>query len=216
MLPIVLALTTSLGYGTGDFLAGRVTQRLAPVLVVLYVQTVQSITVLMLALVTRQPLALPALLWSTGAGLLNAIGLILYYQALRIGRAGVVTPIVASSAVVPVVVSVAKGAIPSPLTLVGLLTVIIGIITSTLAAGNQNEEPEYPSPPCRGATRSLRKIRRVTWRPKICVVLAVSAALAFGIFFILVDQGSSVAGTGILWVMFGVQVGALPIASSVH
>ena len=73
MIPILLAFATSIGYSTGDFLAGRVSQRLAPALVVFYVQAVQSIAVFMLALVTRQTLVLSALLWGTGAGLLNLI-----------------------------------------------------------------------------------------------------------------------------------------------
>ncbi len=44
----------------------------------------------------------------------------------------------------------------------------------------------------------------------MCILLAVAAALAFGAFFVLFNQGSSVAGAGVLWVAFGVQLGALP------
>lgn len=210
MISILLAFVTSFGYGMGDFLAGRVAQRLAPALIVLYVQAVQSVAVLIIALVTRQPLALPALVWGIGAGLLNALGLMLYYQALKIGRAGVVAPLVASGAVVPVLVSIAQGTIPSLLTLAGLLSVLLGVVVSTLASGSHSAEPECPSPPCRGATRSLRQPRRVKWLPKLCIVMAVAAALAFGAFFVLFNQGSAVAGRGVLWVAFGVQLGALP------
>ncbi len=176
----------------------------------LYVQAVQSVAVLIIALVTRQPLALPALVWGIGAGLLNALGLMLYYQALRIGHAGVVAPLVASGAVVPVLVSIAQGTIPSLLTLAGLLSVLLGVVVSTLASGSHSAEPEYPSPPCRGATRTLRQPQRVKWLPKLCIVMAVAAALAFGAFFVLFNQRSTVAGRGVLWVAFGVQLGALP------
>lgn len=210
MLPILLAFTTSIGYGTGDFLAGRVARRLSPALIVLYIQSVQSILVLLLALLTRQPFTLSALLWGMGAGLLNAVGLLLYYQALKIGRAGVVAPIVASGAVVPIVVSILTGTIPSPLAIAGLFLVMAGIVISTLAVGSQPEEAECPSPPCRGVTRSVRRTVYTRWHPKPCVMLAIASALSFGVFFILVNQGSFVAGEGVLWVVLGVQVGTLP------
>ena len=130
-----------------------------------------------------------------------------YYQALKIGRAGVVAPLVASGAVVPIIVSIARGTMPSLLSLTGLFLVLIGVAISTLASGTRGEEPECPSPPCRGAIASRRQPRRLKWQPERCIVLAIAAALAFGTFFILFNQGSAVAGAGLLWVIFGVQVG---------
>lgn len=41
-------------------------------------------------------------------------------------------------------------------------------------------------------------------------MLAIASALSFGVFFILVNQGSFIAGEGVLWVVLGVQVGTLP------
>lgn len=210
MISILLALATSIGYGAGDFLAGRIAQRLAPALLVLYVQAVQSVVVLALAVVTQQPLALPALLWGFGAGLLNALGLILYYQALKIGRAGVVAPIVASGASVPIIISIVSGKIPSLLTLAGLLLVLSGVALSTLSSTSESEQLECASPTCRGATRTLRQNRHMKWQQKKSIVLAIAAALSFGAFFILFERGSAVAGDGVLWVAFGVQIGALP------
>lgn len=211
MLSILLALTTSLGYGTGDFLAGRLTQRLNSVLIVLYVQLLQSIIVLMLAWSTRQPFALDAFAWGIGAGFVNAIALILYYQALKVGQAGAVTPIVASGSVVPIVVSIVRGTILSLATLIGLLTVLIGIIISTLTTTSQYSEAECPSPPCRGALRIQRISPRSKWQPKICILLAMASALGFGVFSLLLEQGNSRADMGILWVTFGIQLGAVLI-----
>ena len=47
-------------------------------------------------------------------------------------------------------------------------------------------------------------------RPPVPVVLALVAAVLFGLFFIGVDLGGEAAGGGVLWVALGVQVGALP------
>lgn len=211
MLPILLALTTSIGYGTGDFLAGRLARRLAPVIIVLYIQLLQSVIVLALAWFTHQPLAWDAFAWGMGAGVVNAIALILYYQALRVGRAGVVTPIVAGGSIVPVVISIGRGTIPGVFTFIGLLAVIIGIIISTLATTNQYPEAECPSPPCRGAFRTQRTSPRLKWYPKICILLAIASALGFGVFSLLLEQGNTHANSGILWVAFGVQLGAMLI-----
>ena len=41
-------------------------------------------------------------------------------------------------------------------------------------------------------------------------MLALVAAVAFGLFFVGVDLGGAAAGGSVLWVALGVQVGALP------
>jgi drug/metabolite transporter (DMT)-like permease len=47
-------------------------------------------------------------------------------------------------------------------------------------------------------------------RPPVPVVLALVAAVLFGLFFVGVDLGSGAAGGSVLWVALGVQLGALP------
>jgi hypothetical protein len=68
MVSVLLALSTSLGYGAADFLAGWAARRIAPVLIVLYVQALQSVAVLFIALGTAQPLSGTALLWGLSGG----------------------------------------------------------------------------------------------------------------------------------------------------
>ena len=41
-------------------------------------------------------------------------------------------------------------------------------------------------------------------------MLALVAAVLFGLFFVGVDQGGAAAGGSVLWVALGVQLGALP------
>lgn len=139
-MAILLALAASIGYGASDFFAGRAFQRLTPVLVVLYVQAVQTIVVLFLALNTQQPFSFSALLWGVAAGVINAVSLILYYQALSNSPASIISPIVASSAIIPVLVSIVQGNIPTALTIVGLLTVLAGIIVCTSASGRDADQ----------------------------------------------------------------------------
>lgn len=213
MMAIFLALAASFGYEAGDFFAGRASQRLTPVLVVLYVQAIQIILVLVLALTAQQAFSFLALLWGAAAGVINAVALILYYQALSSSPAGIISPIVASAAAIPVLVSVVQGNIPTTLTVVGLLSVLVGIIVSTSASGrdaDQNQDSNAP-PPCRGFMFKNWQPRHFRWLPTTCIMFAIVSSFLFGLFFIVFERGSTIANVGIMWVTFGVQTGTIPI-----
>jgi drug/metabolite transporter (DMT)-like permease len=47
-------------------------------------------------------------------------------------------------------------------------------------------------------------------RPPVPILLALVAAVLFGLFFVGVDLGGGAAGGSVLWVALGVQLGALP------
>ena len=89
MTAILLALGSSVGYGVSDFLASRVARRVAPVLLVLYSQVLQSVVLLVAVVVFRQPYNAAALGWGTAAGVVGAAGLIAYYQALATGQTSI-------------------------------------------------------------------------------------------------------------------------------
>jgi drug/metabolite transporter (DMT)-like permease len=55
MTAILLALGSSVGYGVSDCLASRVAKRVAPVLLVLYSQVLQTAVLLVAVVVFRQP-----------------------------------------------------------------------------------------------------------------------------------------------------------------
>jgi uncharacterized membrane protein len=67
---------------------------------------------LVMVLALRQPFALVGLSWGAAAGVLIAIGLLSYYQALATGPTAVVAPLAASGAVVPVLVDLVRGEFP--------------------------------------------------------------------------------------------------------
>ena len=85
------------GYGVSDFLASRVAKRVAPVLLVLYSQLLQSVVLLVVVVVLRQPYNAAALGWGTAAGVIGAAGLIAYYQALATGQTAIVAPLASSA-----------------------------------------------------------------------------------------------------------------------
>jgi drug/metabolite transporter (DMT)-like permease len=206
MTAILLALGSSVGYGVSDFLASRVARRVPPVLLVLYSQALQSVVLLVVVVAVRQPYSAGALAWGTASGAIGAAGLVAYYQALATGQTAIVAPLAASGAVLPVLLDLARGERPRPLALAGLVMVLAGIAVTSLAS----EEPDEaaPAPTWHGPPATRRRVARL--RPPVPVLLALVAAVLFGLFFVGVDQGGAAAGGSVLWVALGVQLGALP------
>ena len=206
MTAILLALGSSLGYGVSDFLASRVARRVAPVLLVLYSQTLQCMVLLVVVVAVRQPYSGAALGWGAAAGAVGAAGLVAYYQALATGQAAIIAPLASSGAVLPLLVDLARGERPSPFALAGLVLVLVGIGVTSLASAAgvaDGRARPWPGPP--GARRPA-----AVPRPPVPVVVALVAAVCFGLFFVGVDLGGEAAGGSVLWVALGVQVGALP------
>ena len=206
MTAILLALGSSVGYGVSDFLASRVAKRVPPVLLVLYSQALQSVVLLVVVVAVSQPYSQAGLAWGTAAGAVGAAGLVAYYQALATGQAAIVAPLASSGAVLPLLVDLARGRRPGPVALAGLVMVLAGIAVTSLASGEQEEEgpaPTWHGPPA-------RRRRGAVPRPPLPVLLALVAAVLFGLFFVGVDLGGEAAGGSVLWVALGVQLGALP------
>jgi len=209
MTAILLALGSSVGYGVSDFLASRVARRVAPVLLVLYSQALQSVVLLAVVVAVRQPYSAAGLGWGSAAGAVGAAGLVAYYQALATGQLAIIAPLASSGAVLPLLVDLAGGERPSPLALAGLVLVLVGIaVTSLASAVQEDQEVPAPAPTWHGPPAPRRRV--AVPRPPVPVLLALVAAVCFGLFFVGVDLGGEAAGGSVLWVALGVQVGALP------
>jgi drug/metabolite transporter (DMT)-like permease len=208
MTAILLALGSSVGYGVSDFLASRVARRVPPVLLVLYSQALQSVVLLAVVAAVGQPYSAGGLAWGMASGAIGAAGLVAYYQALATGQTAIVAPVASSGAVLPVLLDLVRGRRPGPAALAGLVMVLAGIAVTSLAS----EEPDEaaPAPTWHGPPATRRRIARL--RPPVPILLALVAAVLFGLFFVGIDQGGMAAGGSVLWVAFGVQLGALPTA----
>lgn len=163
----LLALGSSAVWGASDFAGGLLSKRFPALLVVLASQLFGlSATVLAVLVSGDHRLGgwLPALL----AGVFGSIGLVSFYTALSTGTMGVVSPIAALSAVVPVLLGVATGDHLTAIVLGGMVLAIAGAV---LAAG-----PELSG--------------QVGVRP---VALAVLAAVCFGLTLFFLDRASAVA-----------------------
>jgi len=163
----LLALLSSLLWGTGDFLAGYFSRRRAALSVLGGSQIVGFFVMLVIATATRSWGADPAgyLGWAIGASVAGFLGLLAFYTALASCRMGVVSPIAALGVLVPLAAGLIAGELPTGLQYLGIVLAIVGVV---LASG----------PEISGATGA---------RP---VLLAAFAALCFGLFLVFVAKGA--------------------------
>ena len=186
-MSVLLALAASLAWGFADFGAGVGARRL-PVLVVATIG--QSAGLLLAGAVvlatsdstpTRAQFA-----WAAFAGLIGVVGIGAFYRALAIGTMGIVGPITATAAVVPLAYALARGERPSTMQGVGVGLAVVGVIAASL-----EHVPE-----------------RAARRFGVGVGLALIAALSFGGSLIGLSRAAP-GGTG--WAVFTMRAAVVPL-----
>jgi drug/metabolite transporter (DMT)-like permease len=163
----VLALLSSVTWGSADFVAGVASRSRSAWAVFAGSQLIGLVAVLVAATATRAWGAdIGWLPWGLFAGAAVCIGLICFYTALATGTMGVVSPIASMGAVVPVVVGFASGESPSRAQLAGIALALVGVAGAS-------------GPELSGDTGK---------RP---LLLAVVAGAMFGLVVVCLDQGSA-------------------------
>lgn len=168
----LLALLSSLLWGTSDFLGGNLSKRYKA-LAVTGLSQVFGLVFALLAVIVTGSFVAPTLefdgYFMSGviAGLAGFIGLVSLYTGLATGRMGVVAPISSLSALVPLIVAFVGGERASGIQILGMAIALAGAF---MASG----------PELRGATV----------RP---ILLGVSAAIFFGISLTFLWKGSETA-----------------------
>jgi drug/metabolite transporter (DMT)-like permease len=128
----VLALFASLLWGSSDFLGGTASRRTAVLAVVGGSQVLALIGLCLVATATGSwgdPTGYVP--WAIAGGVVGTGALVAFYAALAAGTMGVVAPIAALSAVIPVAVGLARGERPSVLTLTGIAVAVAGVVLAS-------------------------------------------------------------------------------------
>jgi len=163
----VLALASSLMWGSADFIGGVTSRRVAPLAVYGFSQCAGAVVLVVIAALAgawRAPLGYWP--WGIAASLLGIVGMLAFYRALSIGPMGIVSPMVALSVMVPVAFAlIMRDEVPASIQVLGMIIAIGGIL---LASG-----PELVS------AQSARPI-----------LLGGLSAVTFGLFYIVVAEGS--------------------------
>jgi drug/metabolite transporter (DMT)-like permease len=119
-------------WGGADFLGGLLSRTKRAHAVVAGSQACGLLAIAVVALATGAWHGSTAwVVWSVLAGLVGAAGLVSFYTALGCGTMGVVSPIAALGAIVPVLLGLAQGESPSGLVVAGLVLALLGVVTAS-------------------------------------------------------------------------------------
>ncbi len=187
----LLAGLSSLVYGGADFSGGLASKR-ADGIAVTFVSQVCGVLALLVAITLWPHVTVSAsdLWWGAAGGLAGGFGLMFFYPALAAGPMSIVAPTTAlCSAIVPLVVGLARGDRPSTLALIG---VGIALPAIGLVARERSEHHEH--------------LTRRT------ILSSVAAGVGFGLFFVFVGEASGDAG---LWPLVGARAGSLSLLAVV-
>ena len=190
----LLALASSVFWGTSDFFAGVKARTIAAPAVVALTQGFALVALSLILLIRHTGFSASFTgngpLWAIGAGAAGALGLVCFYTALASGTMGVVAPISSLGALVPVFLGILTGEHPSPAAWVGMAVAVTG---AALASGPELTGAVPPRP----------------------VMLAIIAAVCFGTAMYCLDRGARYALLETLWGMRATSVTMFLIAGLV-
>jgi drug/metabolite transporter (DMT)-like permease len=186
----LLALGSSVVWGTSDFIAGLKAKSLPAAAVVAWSQAAALVAISLVVALTGGWDFRGWPPWAVLAGLSGTAALVCFYAALATGTMGVVAPIASMGVVVPVALGLAAGEEPSVAAYAGMAVAVVGIL---LASG----------PELSGA---------VSLRP---LVLAALAALGFGVTLFALDRGARYSLVETLWGMRTASVLVFAVAALV-
>jgi drug/metabolite transporter (DMT)-like permease len=166
LIALVLGFGSSVSWGVADFLGGLQSRRL-PLMNVL-IGSQASGLVLIAAIVAIRGEAAPGgdfAIFAALSAVAGVCGLAAFYRGLAVGNMGIVAPISATAAVIPLAIGIATGDRPNALESCGLMLALAGVVLAS------REEM--------GGGRVARGAG-----------LAIVSALGFGFFFAAIDRAS--------------------------
>lgn len=177
MTAVVLALGAALAWGVADFFGGLESRRraLLSVLVVSQAAGLSVVLVLVVALADGLP-DRTVMSAAVLGGILGAGSIAAFYAALACGSMGVVAPITATNAVIPLAMGITLGERPQLPQLLGLMAASVGVVLAAREPG--------------GGSSAHRR----------SVGLALIAAFLLGLTLVMYHRG---AEHDVLWTVAG-------------
>ena len=193
VMAVVLALMGSVMWGIADFVGGFTSKKVHVSVVVTISQFFGLLTIALYGVLTGGQWDSAAWMWAVFASVSGFAGLMMFYQALSIGRMGIVSPIAALGALIPLAAGLISGDQPSASQYLGIVVAIVGIV---FASGPEISGGADPKP----------------------VFLAVGAAVGFGTCFWAMAEGSqySVLSTMLLMRIVTVTLGLIAVSFTIR
>jgi len=167
----LLALLSSVTWGSADYLGGMLTKKRPAIAVVGGSQPFGLLLAVLAAVLTGTwTFSHEIVLYGIVAGITGLTGLVCFYIALSTGRMGIVSPISSLGVILPLVIGLAHGDRPTLVQMIGIGAAIIGIV---LASGPELRGGASPRP----------------------VIFALCAAVTFGLTIYYMARGADTSPT---------------------
>jgi drug/metabolite transporter (DMT)-like permease len=178
LLSSLFGLLSALTWGAGDFTGGIVSRRAGVYRAAFYGEAAGLVFLAAMIVVVREPIpAWSAWGWSAAAGVIGSFGLLMLFRSLADGQMSIAAPVSAlMAAVLPVIVSSLTEGLPGPTKYIGFALALVAIWLISQGDGHQKKFHLH-----------LADLR-----------LPLFSGICFGVYFILMHQGSH---TSTVWPM---------------
>jgi len=130
---LLFGLATALAWGVTSLCSARASRIMGAAPALAFVSLFGLVISLPFALAdSRAGVATADILWAGLAGLGDVTGLLLFYLAVRRGKVGIATPIIATEGAIAAVIAVFAGEALAPAAVVLLGLVVVGVVLATL------------------------------------------------------------------------------------
>jgi drug/metabolite transporter (DMT)-like permease len=194
MAGIVFGLFSAVSWGTGDFLGGMLTRKMAALEVVVWSQVTGLLGIIALITIVHTPFTPVAFTWGAVSGLAGLIGLLALYRGLALGPMTLVAPISACGAIVPLAIETIAGNLPPFVALLGVGVALCGIMLASMSTHD-------------GSSRDNMPWRTLIQSPGIRY--AIVAAGGLGLFFYFIARGVQGNHSAVLWSIAGARVASI-------
>lgn len=147
MLSVVLGLLTATFFASTSLISSRAVKVIGSGSSLAWTMAVGLVITVPFVVASGVPVNLgPSLPWMALAGLGNVLGILLAGFALRVGKVGVVAPILATGGAISALISALLGESIAPIVAFLLLVIVGGVVLSAIApdpAPLENERPVY-------------------------------------------------------------------------
>lgn len=190
MQAVVLGLATAVLWAVSSLVSSRGVRMVPATSFVAWAMLAGLVLTLPFTVTTGVPaqLGAPEIAKLIVAGVCSVAGLVLGWGAMRYGKVGVVTPIVSAEGAIAAVISAATGESIAPAAALLLAVIVVGVTVSAIAPDPAPLDHE---------------------RPVLAVVMAVGAAVVFGIS--LFTLGRLSAELPVSWVLLPPRVAGVAL-----
>jgi drug/metabolite transporter (DMT)-like permease len=188
MLPLLLALAASAAWGSADFLGGQASRGVAAIGVATFSKAAGAAGLALVCVAAGEAPSAHEAAWGVGSGVFGAAALVSLYRALALGPMSLVAPLTACGGAVPMLVALAGGDVPGPVTGLGLALAFAGAVVVS--------RPAQPG----AATPGMQRV---------AFAHALAAAGGLGLALTLLQQGAQGPGDSALGLSLVAAVAAI-------